>query len=109
MVETAAVDIPALVIEHRPELPSRAFAYWHGTGRARDRPRPAGVGVVLLADLDEVDGPRESRLVGVRWVATGYDHAPGGIEPALDVVVYVLASHVYPLPEGVAFPATTGC
>jgi hypothetical protein len=48
---------------------------------------------VLLADLDHVDGPRKSRLVGVRWVATGDEHAPRGIEPALDVVVYVLASH----------------
>jgi hypothetical protein len=42
---------------------------------------------VLHADLDHVDGPRESRLVGVRWVARGDEHAPRGIEPALDLVV----------------------
>ena len=36
----------------------------------------AGVGVVLLADLDEVDGPREPRLVRVRRVAAGDEHAP---------------------------------
>jgi hypothetical protein len=53
----------------------------------------SGVGVVLLADLDHVDGPRESRLVGVRWVATADEHAARGIEPALDVVVHVLAAH----------------
>jgi hypothetical protein len=51
-------------------------------------------GVMLLADLDRVDGPRESRLVGVRRVTTANDHTPRGIEPALDVVVHVLASHV---------------
>ena len=68
------------------------FADRHRTGRPRQRHRPPGVGVVLLADLDHVDGPRESRLVGVRWVATDDEHAPRGIEPALDVVVHVLAS-----------------
>ena len=48
---------------------------------------------VLLADLDQIDHPRESRLVGVRRVATGDEHVPAGIEPALNVVVHVLASH----------------
>jgi hypothetical protein len=48
---------------------------------------------VLLADLDHVDGPRKSRLVGVRWVAAADGHAPRGIEPALGVVVHVLAAH----------------
>jgi hypothetical protein len=46
---------------------------------------------VLLADLDHVDGPRESRLIRVRRVATPDEHTPRGIEPALDVVVHVLA------------------
>ena len=50
---------------------------------------------MLLADLDHVACPRESSLVGVRWVATADGHAPRGIEPALDVVVDVLASHFY--------------
>jgi hypothetical protein len=54
---------------------------------------------VLVADLDHVDGPRESRLVRVRRVATADEHTPRGIEPALDVVVHVMASHVYPLPQ----------
>jgi hypothetical protein len=48
---------------------------------------------VLLADLDEVDGPRESRLVRVRRITGGDGHAPRRIHPALGVVVYVLASH----------------
>jgi hypothetical protein len=48
---------------------------------------------MLLAYLDQVDGPRESRLVGVRWVATDDEHAPRGIEPALGVVVHMLAAH----------------
>jgi hypothetical protein len=73
--------------------PSRMCADGHGTGRTRQRHRPPGVGVVLLADLDHVDGPRESRLVRVRRVATPDKHAPRGIEPALDVVVHVLASN----------------
>jgi hypothetical protein len=47
---------------------------------------------VLLADLDQVDGPGESRLVGIRRVARADKHAPRGIEPALDVVVHVLAA-----------------
>jgi hypothetical protein len=50
---------------------------------------------VLLADLDAVDGPGESRLIGVRRIATVDEHAPRGIEPALDVVVHVLASMIY--------------
>jgi hypothetical protein len=54
-----------------------------GFGSGIDR---RGVGVVLLADLDHVDGPLGSRLVGVRWVATADEHAPRGIEPALDVL-----------------------
>jgi hypothetical protein len=37
---------------------------------------------VLLADLDHVDGPRESRLVRVGWIAAGDEQAPRGIEPA---------------------------
>ena len=53
---------------------------------------------MLLADLDHVDRPGESRLVGVRRVPTDDEHAPRGIGPALDVVVHVLASHVYRLP-----------
>jgi hypothetical protein len=48
---------------------------------------------VLLADLDHVDGPREARLVRVRRVTTGDHHSPRGIEPALDVIVHVLASN----------------
>jgi hypothetical protein len=48
---------------------------------------------VLLADLHHVDGPSESRLVRVRRVTTADEHAPRGIEPALDVVVHVLAAH----------------
>ena len=51
---------------------------------------------MLLADLDEVDGPCESRLIGIRWVAAGDEHPPGGIHPALAVVVHVLAAHVHP-------------
>jgi hypothetical protein len=43
-------------------------ADWHGTGRPRQRLRPPGIGLVLLADLDEVDRPGESRLI--RWIAT---------------------------------------
>jgi hypothetical protein len=51
---------------------------------------------VLLADLHQVDRPGESRLIGVRWVAAADQHAAFGIEPALEVVVHVLASHAYP-------------
>ena len=51
---------------------------------------------MLLADLDQVDRPRESRLVEVRRVAGGDGHAPHGIEPALDFVVHVLAAHDLP-------------
>jgi hypothetical protein len=51
---------------------------------------------VRLTHLDHVDGPREARLVGVRWVATADEHAARGIHPALDVVVHVLASHILP-------------
>jgi hypothetical protein len=58
-----------------PGLPPRTFADGHGTGRARQRHRPPRIGVVLLADLDQVDRPRESCLVRVRRVATGDDHA----------------------------------
>jgi hypothetical protein len=32
-------------------------------------------------------------LVGVRRVTAADEHAPRGIEPALDVVVHVLAAH----------------
>ena len=49
---------------------------------------------MLLADLDQVDGPGESRLIWVRGVASRDDHSPGGIEPALELVVDVLAAHV---------------
>jgi hypothetical protein len=38
-------------------------------------------------------GSRESRLVRVRGVAAADEHAPRGIDPALDVVVYVLPAH----------------
>jgi hypothetical protein len=50
---------------------------------------------VLLADLDQVDGPREPRLVGVRRIAAGDEYAPDGIHPALGVAVsvHVLAAH----------------
>ena len=48
---------------------------------------------MLLADLDQVDGPRESSLVRVRRVAADDEHTPRGIEPALDLVVHVLAAH----------------
>jgi len=48
---------------------------------------------VVFADQHHADRPREPRLVQVRWVATGDDHAPRGVHPALGVVVYVLASH----------------
>jgi hypothetical protein len=90
--------------------PPRTLADRHGTGRPRQRHRPPGVGVVLLADLNQVDGPRESRLVGVRWVAKCDEHAPFGIEPALNVVVHVLASHVYPFPRRfpIAIPSRGG-
>ena len=60
-----------------------------GRGSGIDWPR---IGVVLLADLDHVDGPGESRLVGVRRVATDDEHPPRGVEPALGVVVHALAS-----------------
>ena len=53
----------------------------------------AGDQLVLFADLDHVYRPSESRLVGVRWVATPDGHAPRGIEPALDVLVDVLEAH----------------
>jgi hypothetical protein len=53
---------------------------WLGSGRAP-------------ADLDRVDGPSESGLVGVWWVATDDEHAPRGIEPALEVVVHALAAN----------------
>jgi len=52
----------------------------------------AKVGVVLLTDHDHIDRPRESRLVGVRWVAAADKHPPRGIGPALKVVVHVLAA-----------------
>jgi hypothetical protein len=48
---------------------------------------------VLLADLDEIDGPRKSRPVGVRWIAAADENMPRGIHPALGVVVHVLAAH----------------
>jgi hypothetical protein len=48
---------------------------------------------VLLADLDPVNGPRETRLVGVRRVATADEHPARGIHRALGVVVHVLAFH----------------
>jgi hypothetical protein len=64
-----------------------------GTGRARQRHGLSGIGVVLPAYLDHVDRPRESGLIGVRWVTTADEHAPRCIEPALDVVVHVLAAH----------------
>jgi len=51
---------------------------------------------VLLADLDQVDGSRESRLVGVRRVTGGDEYAPRGVEPALGVVVHVLTAHDFP-------------
>ena len=51
---------------------------------------------MLLADLNQVDGPCESRLVGIRWIAAGDEYAPDGIHPALDVVVHVLAAHDSP-------------
>lgn len=47
---------------------------------------------MLVADLDHVDGPIESRLVGVSWVAAADEHAPRRVHPALEVVVHVLAS-----------------
>ena len=78
----------------------RTLADRHGTRRPWQRHRLPGVGVVLLADLNHVDRPRESRLVGVRRVATDDEHAPRGIEPALGVVVYVLAAHDSPLSLG---------
>jgi hypothetical protein len=34
---------------------------------------------VLVADLDQVDRPSESRLVGVRRVTTADEHAPTGL------------------------------
>jgi hypothetical protein len=48
---------------------------------------------MLLADLDQVDGSREPRLVRVRRVTTADHHSPRGIETALDVIVHVLASN----------------
>ena len=78
--------------------PALVLAPWtladrHGAGRAGQRRRLPGVGVMFLADLDHVDGPQESRLVGVRWIAADDEHAPRGIHPALNVVVHVLAAH----------------
>jgi hypothetical protein len=55
----------------------RTLADRYGTRRAWQWHRLARVGVVLLADLDQVDGPRESRLVGVRRVRADDEHAPG--------------------------------
>jgi hypothetical protein len=78
------------------------------------RHRPPGVGVVLLADLDQANRPRESRLVGVRRVAAADENTPLGVEPALGVVVYVLA-YLYPFalrPPGFVTQArarSTGC
>jgi hypothetical protein len=66
--------------------PPRTFPDRHGTGRARHRHRPPGVGVMLLTDLDHGERPREPRLVRVRRVVTGDEHAPRGIHPVLDVV-----------------------
>jgi hypothetical protein len=43
--------------------------------------------------VDRTSGSRESRLVRVRGIAAADEHAPLGIDPALDVVVYVLAAH----------------
>ena len=48
---------------------------------------------MVFTDLDEVDGPGESRLIGVRRVARGDHDAPGRVHPALGDVVHVLASH----------------
>ena len=47
---------------------------------------------MLLADLDDIDGPLESSLIVVRRVTARDEHAPRGIEPALDVVDHVLAA-----------------
>jgi hypothetical protein len=73
------------------------------TGSASHPRRLPGVGVVLLADLDEVDGPREPGLVGVRRIAADDGHAPRGIHPALGLVVYVLAAHRRSLPHRRSF------
>jgi hypothetical protein len=54
---------------------------------------------VLVADLDDVDGPCEPRLVRVRRITAADAHASLGVEPALDFVLYVLASHLSPFPE----------
>jgi hypothetical protein len=64
----------------------------------------AGGRVVLLADLDQVDGPRESRLVGVRRVTATDEHAPFGIEPALEVVVHVCWHRMSTPPYGALSP-----
>jgi hypothetical protein len=64
--------------------PPRTLADRHGARRTRQRHRLPRVGVVFLADLDEIDRPRESRLVGIR-ITTVDVQAPRGIEPALDV------------------------
>ena len=61
-----------------------------GRGIGIDR---RGSGSCCLQTLDRVNRPSESRLIGVRWVTTDDEHAPHGIEPALDVVVHALASH----------------
>ena len=85
--------LPSLTLIGCPGLPPRTFADRHGTGRTRERHRSPRVGIVLLTDLDQVDRSRESRLVRVRWIATADEHAPRGIEPALDLVVHMLAAH----------------
>lgn len=75
------------------ESASGTLADRHGTRRSWDGHRPPRVGVVIFADQQHADRPREPRLVQVRWVATGDDQAPCGVHPAFDVVVHVLASH----------------
>jgi hypothetical protein len=95
------------VLERLPVIQRLGRRRWALTCEGRQRHRPPGVWVVLLADLDHVDGPRESRLVGVRRVTTVDEHATCGIHPALDVVVHTLAPgdqlfqrHVQPFPLG---------
>jgi hypothetical protein len=80
---------PRIASRHSPP---RTLADRYGTGRTRQRHRLPGIGVVFLADQHHVDRSRESRLFGIRRIAAGDEDAPRGIEPALGVIVHVLAA-----------------
>jgi hypothetical protein len=64
-----------------------------GRGSGIDR---RGVGVVLLADLYDIDGPREPRWSGSGGSPLATITRRVASKPALDVVVHVLASNDSP-------------